>query len=133
MATNEKDKLRGFVLTVLDYVGVTERNSSFDPIRRANDLRGLRTAAKDMVEMCQDLDTKRVAELDKLLKENDFPPLSEMRDRSLQRCRRILSQKKIRNDDEWRFLESYVSDVDSDVLTQGDREAANQLLGGYKD
>ena len=132
METDEKDKLRGFVLTVLDYVSLPVPDSSIDPIRKTNDLRSLRTAATDMVEMCQELNAEQIGELDKLLLEKGYPSLTEMSDRSLQRLKNILSRNRIESNDDWRFVESYIADVDSQALVGEDRESANRLLAEYE-
>jgi hypothetical protein len=129
---NERNQLRGFVLTVLDFVDLPVSDSDLGPIRKCNDLRGLRVAAADMVEICQDLDAQQVEQLDLLLRENGYPTLSEMRNHDLRRLRKILSQNRIVNDDDWRFVESYLSDVDSEVLTDKDRDVANRILVEYK-
>jgi hypothetical protein len=90
-----------------------------------------RATATDMVDSCQNLTSQQVKQLDQLLVTSGFPTLSEMRDRSLQRLRRILSNRRVATVDEWRFLESYLSDVDSDVLTEEDRALANRILAEY--
>ena len=131
MANDEKEKLRGFVLTVLDYVKVPLFDCAQEPLRTCNNMRELRVAAADMVEMCQDMTGKQLADLDSLLNEKGFPSLSEMRDRNLRRLREILSKERIKSDDDWRFVESYLSDVDSDVLTGKERDAANRMLAEY--
>jgi len=129
---DEKEQLRGFILTVLDYVELPVPESALDPIRKSNQLRGLRAAATDMVEMCQDVDLQQVTKLDRRLLEQGLPSLSEMRDQSLRLFRSILSRNQIKTDDEWRLVESYISDVDSDTLTERDREHASSLLTDYE-
>ena len=132
MAIDEKEKLRGFVLTVLDFVKVPLFDSAKEPLRNCNNLRELRAAAADMVEMCQDITGEQLADLDSLLNEKGFPSLSEMRDRGLRRLREILSKERIRSDDDWRFVESYLSDVESDVLSGKERDAADRMLAEYE-
>ena len=85
-----------------------------------------------MVEMCQDITGEQLSDLDNLLLEKGFPTLSEMRDRNLRRLREILSEERIRSADDWRFVESFLSDVDSEVLTSKDRETANRILAEYE-
>ena len=54
-STEELEQLRGFSLAVLDYFGLALSKESLEPIRITESLRGLREAARDMVEMCEDL------------------------------------------------------------------------------
>ena len=132
MAKDEKEGLRGFVLTILDFVKMPVSDWAMEPLRKCNKLRDLRTAAADMVEMCQDITGEQLSDLDNLLLEKGFPTLSEMRDRNLRRLREILSEERIRSADDWRFVESFLSDVDSEVLTSKDRETANRILAEYE-
>ena len=80
-STDEHEQLRGFSLAVLDQLGSPFSEESLAPIRTTRSLRGLREAARDMVEMCQDLAADQVAALDARLTRDGFPTLSEMRDR----------------------------------------------------
>lgn len=106
-------------------------DSAKEPLRKCDSLRELRTAAADMVEMCQDVTGQQLASLDNLLLEKGFPSLSEMRDRDLRRLRGILSKERIESEDDWRFVESYLADVESKPLTGKDRETANRILAEY--
>jgi hypothetical protein len=131
LGSSEKERLRGFVLTIVEFIGLPVDEPALEPIRACNNLRGLRMAATDMIDSCQDLTSQQVKQLDQLLVTSGFPTLSEMRDRSLQRLRRILSNRRVATVDERRFLESYLSDVDSDVVTEEDRALANRILAEY--
>ena len=131
VARNEKEMLRGFVLTVLELGNTPFFEAAIEPLRRSNNVNELRSFAADLVEMYQDMVGQDLAELDKLLLERGFPSMSEMRDRNVRRLREILSTGRIKSNDDWRFVESYLSDVDSHVLTNKDRETANKILAEY--
>lgn len=131
-STDEHEQLRGFSLVVLDQLGSPFSEESLAPIRTTKSLRGLREAARDMVEMCEDLAANQVAALDARLARDGLPTLSEMRDRRYRNLLTVLSRGRIESDDEFRLVNSFVSDVDSPHLSGPARAKANALLGAYE-
>ena len=85
-----------------------------------------------MVEMCEDLAADQVAALDARLAGDGLPTLSEMRDRRYRSLLTVLSRGRIESDDEFRLVNSFVSDVDSPHLSEPTRAKASRLLGAYE-
>jgi hypothetical protein len=131
-STDEHEQLRGFSLTVLEQLGVSFSEDSLAPIRTTRSLRGLREAAHDMVEMCEDLAADQVSALDARLARDGLPTLSEMRDRRYRSLLTVLSRGRIESDDEFRLVNSCVSDVESTHLSGSTRAKASELLGAYE-
>lgn len=129
---DEIEQLRGFSLAVLESLGVTFSQESLDPIRTTRSLRGLREAARDMVEMCQDLAADQVAALDLRLAGDRLPTLSQMRNRRYRNLLAILSRGRIQSDDEYRLVNSFASEIDSPDLSSDVRSRANVLLASYE-
>jgi hypothetical protein len=131
-STQELEQLRGFVLAVLDYLGLAPSRESLEPIRTAKSLRGLREAARDMVEMCEDLAADRVSALDARLTDEGLPTLTQMRDRRYRKLLIILSRGQIKSDDECRLVNGFVADMESARLSADNRAKANALLLAYE-
>ena len=129
---DEREQLRGFALAVLDQVGVSASQSALEPLRTTRSLRGLREAARDMVEMCEDLRIDQVEALDERLAWEGLPTLSLMRDSRHRSFLNVLSRGRIESDEEFRLINSYVSDVDSPHLSEEARAKANALLSEYE-
>ena len=90
-STQELEQLRGFVLAVLDFLGLAPSRESVEPIRTAKSLRGVRDAARDMVEMCEDLAADRVRALDARLTHEGLPTMTQLRDHRYRELLTILS------------------------------------------
>jgi len=131
-STDEHEQLRGFSLAVLDQLGSPFPEESLAPIRTTRSLRGLREAARDMVEMCQDLASDQVAALDARLARDAFPTLSQMRDRRYRSLLTVLSRGRIESADEFRLVSSFVSDADSPHLSSPTRARIDALLRAYE-
>ena len=130
--SDEIEQLRGFSLAVLESIGLALSPESLEPIRTTRSLRGLREAARDMVEMCQDLTADQVAAFDLRLVDDGLPTLTQMRDRRYRSLLAILSRGRIRSDDEYRLVNSFVSDIDAPHLSPDARSKANVLLASYE-
>lgn len=130
--TEELEQLRGFVLTVLDHLGLTLSAEALKPIRTARSIRGIREAARDMVEMCEDLAADRVSVLDARLTRDGLPTLTQMRDRRYRELLTILSRGHIKSDDESRLVNWFVADLQSPRLSDDHRAKANELLLAYE-
>ena len=101
---DEIEQLRAFSLTVLEFLGVTFSHESLEPIRTTRSSRGLREAARDMVEACQDPAADQVAALDLRLAGDGVPTLTQMRNRRYRSLLAILSRGLIQSDDEYRLV-----------------------------
>ena len=88
--------------------------------------------AADMVECCQDLVGDDLSTLDGLLRAQQLPTLTAMRDRSYRRALQILARDAIRNESEWHVLNAYVTDVEDRVLSPEERARADRLLHEYR-
>ena len=128
--TEEHEQLRGFILEIMSLLPHSEE--TLHPVRATRSLSGLRQASRDMVEMCQDLADDQVAALDARLASKGLPTLTHMRDRRYRSMLAILSRGRIKSDEEFRLLNSFVSDVDSPHLSEANRTRAETLLGEYE-
>ena len=136
---DEKDQLRGFVLRVVDFVvgrhsdpDAASLFANLDPIRRSQSIRGLREAASDMVEWCQDLSPELVAELDQDLSDAGLPSLSAMRDHRYRSLIGILARRRIPSESDYRLLAGYIADVDDPALSTADRDRAERMLSEFQ-
>jgi hypothetical protein len=66
LGSSEKERLRGFILTIVEFVGLPVDESALEPIRACNNLRGLQMAVTEMVDSCQDLTSQQVKQLDQI-------------------------------------------------------------------
>ena len=129
---HEGEQLREFSLAVLDELQVAPSDWALEPLRTTTSVRGLREAARDMVEMCEDLSTEQVAALDARLARAGLPTLSLMRDARYRDFLRVLSRGRIASEDECRLVSSYVSDVESAALSPDARSVAHALLDEFE-
>jgi hypothetical protein len=96
-------------------------------------LSGLRMAAADMVEWCQDIDGERLTRLDADLRAAQLPTLTAMRDGLYRRALGILARDRVRNEAEWHMLNRFVVDTDECSLTSKERVDAERLLAQYRE
>lgn len=129
---NEQERLRAFILTVLEYVNIPMFDSAVEPIRNCNLASGLRMAMNDTVELCEDLKPEQVVELDALLSAKQLPTLTQMTDRRYVEMKKILQRNRIRSDDEWRMIEGYMGALDTKCLSAEERDRAMRLLADYE-
>ena len=137
---DERAQLRGFVLRVLDFMvgrlsdpdAASLLKNGRDPIRRSQSLRGLREAASDMVEWCQDLTPEMVAELDQGLSGVGLPSLSAMRDHRYRSLIGILARKRISSESDYRLLAGWLADVGDPLLSTVDRDRAERMLAEFQ-
>lgn len=130
--TEKLEQLRGFVLTVLDHLGLALSAEALEPIRTARSIRGVREAARDMVEMCEDLGADRDSVLDARLTHDGLPTLTQMRDRRYREVLTILGRGQINSDDECRLVNGFVADTEAARLSADDSAKANVLLLAYE-
>lgn len=70
---DERELLRGFSLAVIEFLRLDWSGASLEPLRTTNSLRGLRDAARDVVEMCQDVAVERIEAIDAHLTSDGLP------------------------------------------------------------
>ena len=110
-------------------VAVVDRMWSTSP---STALKGLRQAAADVVEMFQDIQGDDLVALEERFAAAGAPSLAAMRSRRIVEIFRILNRAEIRSDDEWRLLNTVVSDVADRILDEPGRAVASRLLGEYE-
>ena len=135
---NEKDQLRGFICEVAEFMSDLAGDSGREfaseltqAVCSSNRLDGLRAAASDMIEWTCDLTPEEVARLDLQLESARLPTLSQMRDRRYRQIQRILDGKALRSEIDYRLLNDVLSDTESSVLSEAERQLANMLLASY--
>jgi len=134
----EFERLKRFALMVADFMlslapesPIAGLRSQFaGPIEAARSLRGVREAARDMVEWAQDLTAEQLHALDARLSAHDLPTLSLMRGVRGREIARILTRGSIASEDEFRLLNGAVADIDG--LLPEDRALAERLLGEFQ-
>ena len=129
---DEIEQLRGFSLAVIDHLGWGVPSEALEPLRSTRSVRGLRDAARDMVEMCQDLGPDQVAALDTRLARVGLPTLTLMRDRRYRELLEVLSRGRIRSDEEFRLVNGFVSELDTPDLSLSARHAAEALMRAFE-
>lgn len=131
----ELHSLRAWCVTVIDYVINIDRssaallsqfkavvNSSFD---RKN-LKGLKTIKKDLNEIIGDLSPAQKGELSKLLELDSNESLENISEKA----RAIIDTGNIDNDDDYRFLNSYIDYLLENNITE-EVESINKILLQY--
>lgn len=131
-SSHEREQLRRFVLTILDELRIPIREQALAPLQTAASIRGLREATRDMVEMCEALSADQVASLDARLARSGLPTLFLMRDGRYRDFLRVLTRGQINSAEEFRLVNSYVSDVDSPHLSPEVRSSAGVLLAAFE-
>ena len=95
-------------------------------------MRRMQEATRDMVEWGPDLSPGRLLELDSRLASLGLPTFSLMRTKRASELSRILARGGIASEDEYRLLNSVVSNLDTPELTPADRGLAERLLGEFQ-
>ncbi len=86
-----------------------------------------------MIEMSTLLAPERLAEFDAVLAREGLPSLHRLQDREKRNLSLILIRRRIRSDDEYDVVNRFLSDVDSNVLSEPERQIASQLILEYED
>jgi hypothetical protein len=136
---DERERLTGFILQTAEHLLAQDKRpssvASIAAFRKAmthkTPISGLRQAARDIVEWCQDLTSESVSMLDSKLAAAQLPTLSQMRSREYQRLQALLSQDRLRTAAEYELLENVLSDTAGTLLSEADRLRASQLLANY--
>ncbi len=128
----EIDQLRGFLLTVFEYLELPISDEAMQPILHGNSITGFRQAVTDAVEFHEDLKPSQIRELDLLLSEQGLPTLSAMSEKKFRSLLTILGRGQIRSESEYYIVKSYVVDVDSIVISDDNRRLGEQLIVDYE-
>ena len=129
---NEIERLKGFILTIIEYTQLSVTKESLKPILDSNSKSGLRMAAKDMAEVYEDLDSGDILKLDEKLLDKSLPSLTQMYQKSFRDFLKILSKGRITNDDQFRLVNSLVSNIDNSSISDEDRSIAEALMVKYE-
>jgi hypothetical protein len=94
-------------------------------------LQGLREAARDVVEMSQDLDGVALVAFEQRLANAGAPALYTMRIRRVRSLYQILARGRIQSDEEYRLVSAVVSDTADRLLDNSSRRLAETLMAAY--
>ena len=95
-------------------------------------LLGLRMAARDFVEWCQDLPEAAVQLLDSELDVAGAPTLTAMRGRDRRQLLALLRRGRIQSEREWHMVNGVLADTADKTLSAIQRKRASQLLREYE-
>lgn len=140
IAVTERHQLAGFIRCVADFMQrnypsaatsvMAEQISRIDMARTP--IGGIREAARDMVEWCQDLRPTEVPVLDQELLQLGLPTFTLLRQRRYRELLKVLDRGCVKTESEYRLLEGYLSDTESGAaLSQADRARAIQILSEF--
>ncbi len=136
---NEKDQLAEFALCVMSFIRdkIVEQgdNPSFLDVEidyEKASLSGVRMAAQDMVDWCQDLTHSDIKILDLRLAQSGLPTITNMRDKAYRRAFSVISNGSIRNDEDYYLLNEYASNLADGSFSNDDRQKMDELLADYK-
>jgi hypothetical protein len=93
---------------------------------------GVRMAAADMVEWCQDIEGEALANLDATLNAAQLPTLTAMRDAQYREAVSILARDAVRTEADWHVLNRLVVNVADSPLSPSERDRAERLLLEYR-
>lgn len=113
---SEKEQLAGFSIFIMREFGMQKflpENSQESFIKYP--ISGLRQVARDMVEATQDVNGEELRRIDNKLNELNLPTLTNMRQKGFSKFMQILSRNKIKNEEEWYLLRSYLESNELDV------------------
>ncbi len=128
--TTEKEQLARFCVFIMHEYGMDKftPENSLDYFLKFP-ISGIRQAARDMVEASQDVQGEELNRIDNKLNELNLPSLTNMRQKDLSKFLQILSRNKVKNEDEWYLLRSY---LESEELDENMRLNAQQLLDKFE-
>ena len=112
-----------------DPVLILERMAAAAPARA---LKGLREAVRDLLEMTQDLRGPELAELDQFLSSNGAPTITQLRAVRVRALFKIQDTGIVRTEEDYRLLQTALSDMSSELLTPETRALGESLLAAYQ-
>ena len=126
----EKEKLIEFTFLLMKELGGSKYMAgSSQEVWLKYPLSGVRQAANDMIEASQGIYGESLARIDIELKKLGCPTLSNMRKKGYKKLLQILSRSKIKNEDEWRLLRSF---VESEFLNNEESQQTQALLDEFE-
>ena len=90
---------------------------------------GIRQTANDMLEATQDIKGKELEELDVKLRGQNLPTITNMRNKGFKKLLTTLSRNKLKNEEEWRLLRSF---LENDSLNPEELTQIQRLLDDYE-
>ena len=132
----ELDRLRTELGTI---VGVLERDLDqplmftdvIENTHAAQNLRGLRMMAADVLGMLQVADAAQRKEIDALLRERTGRSLADFDTRAATRVERILKRGRITGEEQYFFVREYLERISTDSSQQTTVERLEQLLAAF--
>jgi hypothetical protein len=128
----EVEKLRGFILTTYEFAGLGVSDESLAPIKADGPVTGFRMAARDCAECYEDFNSKKIEELDLLLLSKGLPTITQMYNKNYQKFLSLISKSKIKTDEQFRLLNSFVTEQNGKLASIEERNKAQQLMGTYE-
>ena len=89
-------------------------------------------AARDVVEMCQDLSGDELARLDSQLVSKGLPTMTAMRNTTYRKALAVLARGSVRTEEEWHVLNGFVVNQDDGVLSPTERKEADRLIHEFR-
>jgi hypothetical protein len=136
----EATQLRDWCLAILCFISELAPSSPFfaqaqqgiEAAFEKRDVRGLKIAAKDLVEWTRDLPVDQQAKLDQLLVSRFGRGLRTEAEKDQRELQRILRRGTIENEDEFRLLSSRADEIYADKSKAGELEQINRLLVAFQ-
>ncbi len=122
--SSEKEQLVGFAIFIMREYGLDKylpENSHQEWLKYP--ISGVRQAANDMVESCQDIKNEELERLDTKLSELNLLTLTSMRLDGFDKFLKVVSNYKIKNDEEWYLLRSFMENnsIDKKLLSKSQK------------
>lgn len=135
----ELEELRDRSLVILRFISEVAPSSPFfaeaqqgiEAAFEKRDVRGLRIAAKDLVEWTRDLPVDQQAKLEQILVSRFGRGLRAEAEKDQRELQRILKRGSIESEDEFRLLSSHADEIYADKLKAGELEQINRLLAAF--
>jgi hypothetical protein len=89
-------------------------------------------AARDAVELSQDLAGEQLVSLDSELASKGLPTLSAMRNATYRRALAVLARGRVRTEEEWHMLNAFVVNDADGVLSPTERKDADRLIHEFR-
>ncbi len=127
---SEKQQLVGFSLFIMREFGMGKYLSEHSMEQWLKfPISGARQAASDMVEATKDINGEELQNLDAMLNKQNLPTLTNMRQNGFKQLLKILSGGKIKNEEGWRLLRSF---LENDSLSDTEALKIQELLDEYE-
>ena len=134
----ERRRLIGFVRTVFSFQREQAPAPGAAPLESEQiqwddvPISGLRMAAADMVEWCQDIAGEPLAYLVATLNAAQLPTLTAMRDAQYREAVSMLARDAVRTEADWHVLNRLVVNMADSPLSASERDQAERLSLEYR-